>query len=88
MQDKGYVSVYFDVPPPTERDFVEQIAYELHRQGVLRKPLSYLFKPFEVYAAALGLFNLKRQLSKVRATIILVCDEAHSGDPALEIIHQ
>ena len=82
MQDRGYVSVYFDVPPPTERDFVEQIAYELHRQGVLRKPLSYLFKPFEVYAAALGLFNLKRQLSKVRDTIVLVCDEAHSGDPA------
>lgn len=82
MQDEGYVSVYFDLPPPTERDFVEQIAYELHRQGALRKPLSYLFKPFEAYATALGLYNLKRKLSKVRNTIILVCDEAHSGNPA------
>lgn len=81
-EDKGDITVYFDVPPPTERDFVEHIAFALNQKGVLRKPLSYLFKPFENYATTLGIYNLKRKMANVKGkTIILVCDEAHSGDP-------
>ena len=87
-EDEYVIPVYYERPPLDEKNFVFGIASALFEYKILKKPFVKFLTPTNDYIGAYTFSRLKEEIKKNigdKYKIVLFCDEAHTGDPALSL---